>query len=57
MVTIRLIHPLRFQSFQNGKWLINDESSVHIRKAKDEGRLHEELLDRRAKMKSDKFCK
>ena len=26
-------------------------------KAKNEGNLHETLLDRRAKLKSDKFCK
>jgi len=47
----------KFQSFQDKKLKINSDNTVSLRDAKDSGRLHEVLLDRRAKMKSDKFCK
>ena len=47
----------KFQSFQDKKLKINQDSSVTLKDAKDAGRFHEVLLDRRAKMKSDKFCK
>jgi protein FRG1 len=47
----------KFQSFQDKKLRINSDLTVNLKKAKTEGKLHEVLLDRRAKMKSDKFCK
>ncbi|OTF69203.1 hypothetical protein BLA29_012074 [Euroglyphus maynei] len=47
----------KFQSFQDKKLRLNDNSVQSLKDAKTKGRLHEELLDRRAKMKSDKFCK
>lgn len=47
----------KFQSFQDKKVRINEDKSVTLKAAKDSGRFHEVLLDRRSKMKSDKFCK
>ncbi|OAF65528.1 hypothetical protein A3Q56_06766 [Intoshia linei] len=47
----------KFQSFENNKYVINKESRRNLRSAKGEGKLYETLLNRREKMKSDKFCK
>lgn len=47
----------KFQKFQDKKLRINTDSRVVLAKAKNEGTLHEVLLDRRSKMKSDRYCK
>lgn len=47
----------KFQSFQDKKMRLNEDSVNALKEARTKGRLHEELLDRRSKMKSDKFCK
>lgn len=47
----------KFQSFQDRKVRLNANSTVELKQAQNQGKLHEALLDRRSKMKSDKFCK
>lgn len=46
----------RYQSWQDGKLRLDTETS-DLEKAKERGKLHECLLERRLKMKSDKYCK
>ena len=36
---------------------INPEGKDSLKVAKKEGKLHEVMLDRRAKMKADRYCK
>lgn len=47
----------QFQKFQDKKMRICTESTSELKKAKDQGKLHESLLDRRSKMKADRYCK
>lgn len=47
----------KFQSFEDRRWKINEGEVTDLIKARTGGNLHETLLDRREKMKSDKFCK
>jgi protein FRG1 len=47
----------RFQKFQDKKLKICTDSKKELKKAKEQGKLHEGLLDRRSKMKADRYCK
>ena len=47
----------RFQKFQDKKMRICQEDKSELEKAREGGTLHESLLDRRSKMKSDRYCK
>ncbi|KAJ3013320.1 hypothetical protein HKX48_005825 [Thoreauomyces humboldtii] len=47
----------RSQSWGGGRLVFSQEDTRELRQAKKDGLLNEALLDRRAKLKSDKFCK
>lgn len=47
----------KFQKFQDKKLLVNQGDRATLEKAKVDGTLHEALLDRRSKMKADRYCK
>ncbi|XP_071453382.1 protein FRG1 homolog [Hetaerina americana] len=47
----------KFQKFQDKRLRICEEGRDNLEKAREDGSLHEALLDRRAKMKADRYCK
>ena len=54
---IELNYVKKFQKFQDHKIKLCSDDRRELMKAKAEGNLHESLLDRRAKMKADRYCK
>lgn len=47
----------KFQSFQDRRLRVSEGQKTDLKKAKKEGDFHECLLDRREKMKADRYCK
>lgn len=46
-----------FQSFQDRKLRVSEEDRKDLKDARVKGNLHEKLLDRREKLKADRYCK
>lgn len=47
----------KFQKFQDKKMRLCTDDKSELKTAQKTGKLHESLLDRRSKMKSDRYCK
>ena len=57
MKSCELSYVKKFQSFQDRRLRISSEAVRDLKKAKKEGNIREKLLDRREKMKADRYCK
>lgn len=54
---VELNYVKKFQKFQDKKIKICQDSKKELEKAKETGKLHEALLDRRSLQKADRYCK
>lgn len=57
LIDVEMNYVKKFQKFQDKRWRVNTEDRGDLRKARTDGALHEALLDRRSKMKADRYCK
>ncbi len=54
---VELNYVKKFQKFQDKRIKLSEEDTNDLSEAKVQGILHEKLLDRREKMKADRYCK
>lgn len=54
---VELNYVKKFQKFQDKRIRLNEGDVGELTEAKVQGILHEKLLDRREKMKADRYCK
>lgn len=54
---VELNYVKKFQKFQDKKIKLCKDDVKELKQAKETGKLHESLLDRRSKMKADRYCK
>ena len=54
---VELNYVKKFQKFQDKRIRLCKEDAKELTEAKESGVLHEKLLDRREKMKADRYCK
>lgn len=57
LAEIEVNYVKKFQKFQDKKLKVNTTGRSELKKAREAGTLHEALLDRRSKMKADRYCK
>lgn len=48
---------MKYQKFQDKRVKLSKDDEKELVQAKESGYLHEKLLDRREKMKADRYCK
>ena len=57
LAQVEINYVRKFQKFQDKKLRVATEDKMMLEKSKKEGNLHETLMDRRSKMKADRYCK
>jgi protein FRG1 len=57
LANVELNYVKKFQKFQDKKIRLYKGDDDDLKSAKERGELHEKLLDRREKMKADRYCK